>query len=195
MSVATLYTRMMANARSRVPGALDDVMKHELFSALDEFFQKSEIWREEVEVPIVADEDEYEVEPDATSASITRLYSLVDENDTSVPATMSEIGLLVLNTVPVAAATLTAKLILKPSEPLLVTGYPNCPEWILERYWLPIVDGLLSRMMSMPMKPYTNAVLAAYHGRLFRNGIAQANADVRTGNLYNGQAWTFPRFA
>lgn len=195
MAISTVYTRLVANARVRLPGALDDPLKYELFNALDEFLSGSDIWREAIDVPTVAGQSSYYIEPDDAGSSIVRLVSFANVDGIPVGATMAEVGTVVINQVPVDAQVLTATVSLTTSDPTRTDGYPKCPEWILQKYWLGLLDGLLSRMMMQAAKPYSNDKLASYHGLRFIAVTARAATDARTTNLYGGQAWRFPAFA
>jgi hypothetical protein len=67
---------------------------------------------------------------------------------------------------------------------------------VFERYWYEyILDGTLAKLMSQQQKPYTNPVLAQYHGARFRNSIAKAR-DVAQRQFSNSErGWSFPQWA
>lgn len=193
MTVSTIMTRLMANARMRLPGVLDDPLKYELFNTLDEFFQFSDIWVEEIDFDTVVGEVTYEIEPESAGGTINRLMSLFNVNLVPVGVTMGEIGTLILTETPTTVDTLTATVSLSVQDPTRTDGYPQCPEWILQKYNLRLLDGVLSRVMTQPAKPYTNPQLAAYHARVFNTAKSAARVEARTANLNGGQAWRFPR--
>lgn len=62
--------RLMDHARIRLPGALDAAIQMELFSALNEFFQKSNIWYEDIQFPVQPTDDTYLENPDAFTYDI-----------------------------------------------------------------------------------------------------------------------------
>jgi hypothetical protein len=53
---------------------------------------------------------------------------------------------------------------------------PDFPDWFFIHYKQEITDGVLSRMMSQPAKPYFSREGFMYHGRKFRN-VRDKNSD------------------
>jgi hypothetical protein len=74
----------------------------------------------------------------------------------------------------------------------------DCGEWSVEDWmwdmffdaWL---NGMQSRLYGMPAKPWTNATLATYHGKRFRNKLAYHKQEAMRGFTYNTPTWRFPR--
>lgn len=187
-------TRLMNNVRLRVPGALDSAIQLELFNVLDEFLRETNVWQEAINFRTRAATADYSIEPESVS-TIVRLIKLQNSDEIDVAATMELPGELVLKLEPSATETLTATVALTVNDPVNRENYPEFPAWILDKYWLGFVDGILSRMMSMPAKPYSNTQLAIFHGRKFAGLKATAKSEVLHKNLHNGQAWRFPSFA
>jgi hypothetical protein len=79
------------------------------------------------------------------------------------------------------------------NDPIDGDGLPFMPAWIADKYFDVLLDGLLSRVMVHPAKPYTNEKGAAFHGRRFMSGIGTARTDVRHGGIYGSQRWRFPQ--
>lgn len=188
--------RLMNNARVRLPGATDGAIQLELFNVLNEFFQDSDIWQEEIEFAVTSADDPdtttYYIEAESV-ASIHRLLSIVNSDDQTVYGTMQVPGEIILDTQPGQNDTYTATVSLTVNDPVTRDNFPEYPQWILNKYYLGLLDGLLGRMMSQPAKPFTNVQLAAYHTRKFRSTIAQASFDATHKNLANAQAWRFPQ--
>lgn len=177
----------------RLVGAIDAVMIHELFAVLDEFFQDSNIWQEEVVVTTTADEQDYEIIIATASATVTRLMAAI-HNDGKIKADMrNELGVLHLQDPWNAGSEITVCVALTVLEPTDADDLPVVPEWILTKYWRGILDGLLARMESQPSKPYTNTTLATYHGRSFKRTVSRARAEANSAHLYGGQRWQFPQ--
>lgn len=185
-----ILDRIMRGARMRLPGALDDAIKEELFLVLDEFLQRSTIWQEDVTFKVTSADTEYVVVPSA--GTIIRLLQVINSDDTPVRATMQEPFTVVLREEP-NADTFTAKVALTVVDPTTKDGNPEVPEWILTKYHGAILDGVIGRMMSQPAKPYTTERHAVYHTRRFRNGTASATAEAKRKNVHGGQAWAFPQ--
>jgi hypothetical protein len=195
MTVSVEMTRLLENVRMHTPGALDDAIKLEIFNALDDFFRQSHCWLQDISVSAVAGDDTYTLTPTADTGTILDLVSLTGEADQPVGATMPTPGELVLDSEPSSNETLTAKVSLTVVEPLDADDLPNIPTWFMKKYGIYLLDGVLGRMFSQPVKPYTNERMAIYHTRKFRGGIAVARSEARPENLYAGQRWRYPRFA
>lgn len=192
--------RLMDNARIRLPGALDGTIQLELFSVLNDFFQSSNIWTEEIPFDVVpttdnplvsADNFTYEVTP--TMGSVVRLLSVRDSKGNPVYAAMPELGFVVLKQSPSANDTYVANVSLTVTDPVSRDGYPEFPAWVLNKYNNDILDGVLGRMMSQIAKPYTQPNLAAVHLKAFKDAVSQAKVEAAHQNVYRGQNWRFPQ--
>jgi len=186
------FDRMMDDARISLPGALDDVIKQQLFAVVDEFCRATLAWKEEIEFDLEQDETDYELLSEEGGA-IASLISLVDSNDIQIKATMPVPGTLKLDTAPVAdKADCTATVVLT-----VAYGTTNddarFPDWLIQQYFDTILAGVLSRMMAQPAKPYFNERLAIFNGRRWRNSLATVRANIGRSNVHGGQAWTFPQ--
>lgn len=191
MATSAAVTRLMENARSHLPGAVDDALRQELFNVMADFFKASKSWREDVVFNTIANTTSYELTTDAGGA-IDTLMQVLDANNMSVGATMSEPGTLVLNVKPTSVFALTATVALSVDDPKDRESYPVYPSWVTTKYSTTIIDGLRARMMIQPAKPYTNQQLAIFHQRKFNAGVALARAEARHQHLYGGQTWRFP---
>ena len=193
MTVETEYTRIMRTVRTRLPGALDSATQHEIFEVLDEFFDKSNVWQETIRFSALTTKLVYEIEPEASSATILRLIKLENADETPIYGTMQTPGELVLDSYPSETQYYYATVSLGVTEPLRTDEYPKCPEWVLKKYRDVIVDGVLGRMMSQMAKPYTNERMAIYHMRRFQSGCGTAKHESLHMNIRSGQAWRFPQ--
>lgn len=185
-------TRMMNNARIHLPGATDDTIRLELFNVLNDFFQQSNIWQERIDFRVHPDVLDYELAPSDVS-TISSLLSIETNSGLPVAGSMMVPGELLLVQSPNEAGVYTAVVSLTVNEPTNKEGYPQIPAWILNKYGVEILDGLLGRMMAQPAKPYSNERMAIYHTRKFKGGIAAAKTNTTHKNVYRGQAWRFPR--
>lgn len=192
--------RLMDNLRIKLPGALDSTIQFELFSALNDFFQQSSIWTENLTFIAQPTSDTYLQNPDAytyqvvpTMGSIVRLMSVVDSNNFAQAASMDTPGYIVIAYAPSAANTYTANVALTVTDPTTRDGYPEFPAWILNKYGNEIMDGVLSRMMSQVAKPYSSPQMALFYGKKFQAGISRAYVESLHGNVYRGQNWRFPQ--
>lgn len=191
MAVADI-NRLMDNLRIRLPGALDDVLRMEAFNALNDFFQDSNIWYEDIDFLTITDTQNYLLTP-SSPASIVRLMGVVDQNEQPISGFMDTLGELVLQDKPIGGYTYTARVSLTVNDPLDREGYPVFPMWVLNKYQNDIIDGVLGRMMSQAAKPYSNPQLAIFHTRKFSAAIAFARVEANRHNIYRGQRWQFPQ--
>jgi hypothetical protein len=197
--------RFMNDMRMRLPGALDDVIKWELFYVLDDFCKETNAWQERIILPVVHDQFEYEIEPEDNRARIVRLLGVsagsgLDERPI-YDATLPEPELLRLYRDPGVPpegviTTYNVLVALTVIDPVDSTdNLPDFPDWFFVQYKQELTDGVLARMMSQPAKPYFSREGFMYHGRKFRNGMSKARVAVNHQNVYGGQRWMFPRFA
>jgi hypothetical protein len=193
MALTAPFSRIMDNLRIRVPGALDDGLKHELWNAVDEFLRDTNVWTDEIEFTTSTPQDIYTITPTFVPARIVRCMGLWDANDIPVPVTMDDAGILAIDKATPDNSTLTTIVTLSVQEPVDADGMPQLPAWIVEKYYDGILDGTLARMFSQPAKPFSNASLALLHQRRFagQKGLAKREANRR--GIYRGQAWTFPQ--
>jgi hypothetical protein len=193
MAIHADWTRLMKTLTVRLPGALEDVIKLELFSIADEFLRVSQLWTEEIIVVTTEDETFYEIEAEATTSKINRLINVKNADERLISATMAVIGELVLTNEPPADESYTVTVALSIADPTDTNNFPRIPTWILEKYRETFLDGTLGRMMSIPAKPYSNERMSVYHLRRFRDGMAQARVDARHKNVDSANSWQFPR--
>lgn len=193
-------TRLIDHARMRLPGALDAAIQMELFSVMNEFFQTSNAWYEDIPFDVTPTTAVYLQDPDAYTyqivpdqGSITRLVGVVDSKEFPQKAFMPTLGYVVLANSPQNADTYIARVFKTITDPVTREGYPVFPDWILNKYGVEILDGLLGRMMSQLAKPYSSPALAQMHLRSFKSGVSQAKVEAAHQNVYRGQSWRFPQ--
>lgn len=184
----------MANARVHLPGALDSMLKLELFNVIDEICKKSKFWQEEIDYTVTTGRTSYEL-AGVEDGQIIELLKNTNENDNPVAAWMDPIGTVVLRNDPTTGDVYTATVVYTVVDPVGSDDYPIIPDELLHKYGAGILDGVIGAMMAHPAKPYSNQQLAVFHTRKFAGAVAQARADVRHKHLYDGQTWRFPSFA
>lgn len=204
MAVGIDVQRLINNARVHLPGATDDAIQYALFSTMDLFFKGSNVWQEDIDVPVPGTDPAgtvYVLTPSAP-ALIDKLMWVFQKSTSksfqrgpSVSASMSTPGELVLTTQPSSAVTYTATVALTVQDPTTRDGYVQFPAWVLAKYREPILDGLLGQMMSQPSKPFSNTTLSVFHMRKFNNKIASARVEMMRNNKFRQQAWAFPGFS
>lgn len=193
--MSTDTDRLLNNARSRVPGATDQVLKQELFNVMNDFFQVSNIWQEDISFAVNTTDKTYTVAPAEAYAVIVRALYVLNSGGRPVgPYQMLTPGTIVFKNTQSQADTYTVTVALTVDDPLDGSGFPQFPPWVLNKYSTGILDGLVGRVMSQPAKPYTNIQLASVHLRNFRNCMSDAKAEALHKNVNNGQTWRFPKF-
>lgn len=194
-------TRLMNNARLRLTGATDSVLQQELFSVMDEFFKKSNVWNEDIDVTIPGMDPastEYQLAPAAPALIDKLLWVFQKPTDTQigrgpgVAAAMQTPGVLTLRNQPSSNVIYTVSVALTVADPTDRNNYVQFPAWVLAKYRETILDGLLGRMMTQPSKPYTNSQMAIFHMRKFIQATASARVEWTRNNTYRAQAWAFP---
>ena len=192
--------RLMDHARIRLPGALDAALKMELFVVLDELFQGSNIWTEDVSFSVIGTTDSFVDNPDAyiypivpTNGLVFMLVAVADSMSNLQAASMPIPGQVVLASSSAANAVYTARVALTVTDPPDAEGYPVFPAWVMERYGSDILDGLLGRMMSQIAKPYSSPTMALFHLKKFAQCIKRAKNSAAHQNTYNVQSWRFPQ--
>lgn len=197
-------TRLMNEARTQLPGAIDSAMQLALFTVMDEFFKGTNAWMEDIPFDVVGSSPSgtiYEIVPTGP-ATIDKLMWVFEQPTSDseirgapVNAYMSTPGELVLRLQPSENKTYIATVALTVQDPVTRDGYVIFPAWVVAKYRQHIIDGLLGKMMSQPNKPYTDKQLSVYHLRRFLGGIGEAKVEVQRNQMYRAQAWVFPRFA
>jgi hypothetical protein len=192
--------RLMDTAKIRLPGALEGTIQNELFYVLNEFFQTSNIWYEDVTFAVAASTDSYVDNPDAYTFEVlentgvfNRLLGVANSQGVPQSATMATPGFIVLKFLPSVDDIYTARIAKTVTDPVTKEGYPEFPNWILNKYGNNILDGVLARMMSQTAKPYSNPQMAAVHARQFKGSVSQAKVEAQHQNVYRGQNWSFPQ--
>ena len=189
------FERLMNQARVKLPGASEEGLKGELFNVINEFLDVTNAWFEWMQIPIVAGQQAYTVNPQK-GGMIIRLVCIFDTNMIVLPAHMAEIhppGADIWLTWPQnIAQTGNAMFIKNVILPNSRENIPDAPSWLLPMYERYILDGLLGRMMAQPSKAYSNPGQSTYHLKRFRDGMAMAKVATARSNLVGAQSWRYP---
>lgn len=193
MSIRPSLTRIMNDAKTRLPGALEDAVKRELFNVVREFFQDSNSWQQDIPFSVAANTTTYPIEPDGPG-QINRLICVKNADGRTVGASYPSMCHVRLFCAPSKVETYTATVALTVIDPVTASaGMPQCPDWVFDKYGAGILDGVLGHMMSQPAKPYSSAQLALLHLRRFRSVVSMARIEAMHENLYRGASWQFPQ--
>lgn len=90
--------------------------------------------------------------------------------------------------------TWIATLSMSVADPVDSQGLPSdLPDWIIEKYFDYIANGVAGKLMVSPNKPYSSPKMAEYHNRKFHEGVGLARTENRHMFAYGGQRWIFPQ--
>lgn len=183
--------QLLHRAKVKLVGVSNADLLAELYDVLTEFFNDSSAWWETLTVAAVPDQTVYPLTP--TEGQIIRLTGVSTQDGFQYAGLMPDIPNLVLANAPNTAMTLlvgVTKNVVLPTDRDMV---PIAPDWVLPRWHVGILDGLLGKMMETPNKSYSNAALAGYHLKRFRDAIARARVSTLRANTLGTQAWRFPQ--
>jgi hypothetical protein len=180
-------------ARTELVGASDGGMKAQLYDVCHEFFADSNAWVEHLQVPILANVQDYTLIPQR-GGMVLRLVSVWDTNFIVLPALIAEIEPpnAIMHLMHPQNVNQTARVVVIKQVYQREHDIPVAPRSLLPMYERVILDGLLGKMMGQSTKSYSNETLSTYHLRRFRDGIMQARVATERANVYGGQAWRYP---
>lgn len=69
----------------------------------------------------------------------------------------------------------------------------DLPEWMYDHFFEAWLHGVQASLMSQISKPYSNAVMAEYHGRKFRMLCGFHKQEADRGRFYDTPRWRYPR--
>jgi len=191
--MASPFDRIMNTARMRLPGAVDDAMRQELFEVCLDFFRDAAIWQDDIEFVLLAGGIRAEVFPQA--GRILKIMEVKADGRKCFGFRMDDEGVIVAPHPFSKTIVYTATFMMTVTDPVTRDAFPIIPLEIVGRHHNVFLEGLLAKMMSHPSKPYTNIQMAAYHQNRFKGSISRARNEKHTGNAMGAQRWTFPRFS
>jgi hypothetical protein len=184
------WQKLMGQAGALLTGASDAELRVVLFNTLEEFFDGSNCWRENIDFTVIPDTLDYQLNP--LTGRILRLYGVIDQNNVAQSAVMPVIGTVhflypYTNTQPMMATVV--KTVTDPLE----CNPPHIPDWILPVHGRCILSGILGNMMLQPGQSYSNPSLANFHLARFRDLIAHARVAATKANTVGAQSWAYPQ--
>lgn len=186
---------LLNRARTRMIGASDAGIKLVLHDVLDQFFNESNSWVEDISLAVAPNVLTYTVVlAEVPSGQVMRLSGVIDNNRVVQPAIMSlDFTTIVLRDPVSSAQTFTASLIktVRP-EDCDDNLMPVAPDWVFQKYYRTLLAGILGKMMMEDGKPYTNQALGVLQLKDFTAGIAKARVAAAHRNTFGVNAWVFP---
>lgn len=194
--------RLLANLRTQLPGALDAIIKLEIFNAVATFCIESNTWQETQSFNTKVNKQVYEISAENADAYYTKLLLLeaYDPSDptglvtmpTQVAAFMSSPTELKFAITPNQVQRMRATFAVAPRPTDRMDQFPNIPEAFWDKYHDVLMEGVLSLMMAHVAKPYSNERMGIFHGRRFKAKTSMAKVDAYNGEVRGGQNWSFP---
>lgn len=186
-------TRLLNNARVRLPGALDAAIRWEFYEAVNEFLQESNLWQQDISLAVTSSTATYTLgSPPVTPCAIHRLWSIKGSDGLQRTGTMQVPGTLVLDATPQQADTYTVTVVTTVESPTDGDANPQFPAWIMTKYGNDLTGGVIGRMMTQVAKPYSNPTMAVYYLKRFQSAMSKASVESRHQNIFGGQRWRFP---
>lgn len=186
------FERFMDLARVKATGASEAGIKAEFFEAASEFFNDSNAWQDQSTFSTVAGVTTYNVSPTA-EGRVIRLAGVLDGNLVPQSALMPDLGAITLQSAPNTVQTMTAYFVKTLDLPTYNRMIPLMPDALFKKYFAPLLDGVLGRLMSQENKSYADAKLSNYHLARFRTGIAKARVETMRANTSGAGSWRFPQ--
>jgi hypothetical protein len=184
------WRKLMGQARVALTGASDAQLKVQLYDTLEEFFDGSCCWIEAIKFIVIPETLDYPIKP--VDGRILRLEAVLNQHNIQEQAVMPDIGVVRFLYPYTQVQPMTAIVIKTVTDPLACYP-PNIPVWILPKYGLVLLHGILGNMMMHPAQAYSNPQMANFHLQKFNDGIAGAYVATSKMNTVGAQSWMFPQ--
>jgi hypothetical protein len=178
--------RLYDNIQATMPGVLLEVIRMELWNAIEEFALRSTYYRARAPWAMSPYVREYDFNPFDGSQVAFQVLKVLGLPIYSV----NPPAILVDGSAGIQAARSgMALLALKP-----VSFGCDLPDDLFNRWFECMMDGTKARLMAHPARPYSNPSMAEYHMKRYRVGINLARAEAE--QLNSGQSnFRFPYFS
>jgi hypothetical protein len=184
------WAKLLGRAAVFLSGASSAQIRVQLFDVLDEFFNNSCCWLENIPVVVVPEVLDYPLTP--VSGRIVRLVEVYDQNNVPQQAAMPEIGTVHFLYPFNQVQTMMASVVKTVTDPFNCSP-PNVPEWLLPAYGLGILYGIVGHMMLHPGMSYSNPQMGNFYLQKFGDSINHAMVATTKMNKVGAQAWSFPQ--
>ena len=182
----------METLQSRISGADQPTLELELKNAIREFSTQSGAFLKQLQIALTAGKREYNLNPQP-DGNVLYVHSVTTNDDFPIPliqthtparlgmryAYCPSAGVVQMNPVP-------DKAVPKAEGPKIWVGMvpdfstnTQVPNEFASHFFDAILDGAQFRLYSMHKRPWTNPINAQYHGKRFRNGMAEARDITR----------------
>lgn len=184
------WAKLIGQAKVSLIGASDAQLKVQLYDVLEEFFDQSCCWSENINFTAIPETLDYPLK--VVEGRILRLEAVLNQHNIQEQAFMPDIGTVRFLYPFSQAQPMTAIVIKTVTDPLMCFP-PNIPDWILPKHGLVLLHGILGNMMLIPAQSYSNPQMANFHLQKFGDGICGANVATMKANTIGAQTWMFPQ--
>jgi hypothetical protein len=184
------WAKLIGQANVVLTGASDAELRVQLFDTLQEFFEGSNCWMENINFTVIPDTLEYTLMP--LTGRIERLLGVVDQHNVPQNAVMMDIGTVRFLYPYTNAQPMMATVVKNVTDPFGCYP-PNIPDWFLPKYGNGLLSGLLGYMMLQPGQSYSNQAMASFHLSRFRGVLSHARSATTRANTVGAQAWSYPQ--
>jgi hypothetical protein len=184
------WAKLLGRAAVFLSGASSAQLRVQLFDVLDEFFNNSCCWLENIDLVVVAETLDYPLTP--ICGRIVRLSEVLDQHNVRQQAVMPEIGTVHFLYPFNQVQPMTAIVVKTVTDPFNCSP-PHVPEWLLPTYGLGILYGIVGHMMLHPGMSYSNPQMGNFYLQKFGDSINHAMVATTKMNKVGAQAWSFPQ--
>jgi len=184
------WAKLIGQAKVALIGSSNAQIRVQLYDTLEEFFDGSCCWTENINITVIPNTLDYPLQP--VGGRILRLAVVLNQHNLPESAIMPEIGTVHFLYPYTQVQPMTAIVVKTVTDPLACYP-PNIPEWILPKHSLTLLHGILGNMMMIPAQSYTNPQMAQFHLGKFNDGINGANVAAAKANTIGAQPWMFPQ--
>jgi hypothetical protein len=184
------WAKLLGQAKVMLMGISDQQLKVQLFDTLDQFFDESNCWTENVDFTVIPETLDYPLQ--VVEGRIVRLEAVLNQHNMQEQAVMPDIGIVHFLYPFNQIQSMTAIVVKTVTDPLCCFP-PNIPEWILPKHGLTLLHGVVGSMMMVPAQSYTNPQMAQFHLAKFNDGISGAFVASAKANTVGAQPWIFPQ--
>lgn len=197
---STPWDHLYNDVKTAIPGVTDAVLKQEFFQVVKDFTDMTNIWTEEVPIPVQPNVRTYNftVADQGTPNRLVMLYDAAAQNPdkkwVSTAVMMDKPGQITIGFSPSTAATWNA---IVAKTPLTVSsdGWPDLGAgiWIVDKYREGLMYGTIGRLQLLPAKSFSNPKLGAENRQQYISQRSKARGDVMKSNVFGGQRWQYPQ--
>ena len=196
------WKRLYEDIKIQIPGVIDAVQAQVTFSLFKDFCDKTNLWQEDVAVPVAPEVTSYPFTLMGKGA-VNRLLMMYDPKYEHANRhwvqghiQMTTPNILTINYAPSEATTWRAIIAKTPKDPATAERYPDIDTyayWIVDKYREALTYGILGRLQKMPGKPYSNAKEARDNTLYYNSERSKARVDGLHANVFGGQRWIYPQ--